>query len=80
MPDFCAARAVLAIVLIAALLGVVLALARQTVRGDFWIDLGPHLGFPAVDRPALRGGAVPVAPPTRRPAIAQRHRAGRSLR
>jgi two-component system, LytTR family, sensor histidine kinase AlgZ len=39
LPDFCAARTVLAIVLIAALLGVVLALARQTVDGAFWTDL-----------------------------------------
>ena len=39
LPDFCEARAVLAIVLIAALLAIVLALARQTVHGAFWIDL-----------------------------------------
>ena len=45
VPDFCAGRAVLAIVLIAALLGVVLALARQTVRGDFWIDLARTSAF-----------------------------------
>src|SRR5512140_33712 len=40
LPDFCEARTVLAIVLIAALLGVVLALARQNVPGEFWMDLG----------------------------------------
>jgi two-component system, LytTR family, sensor histidine kinase AlgZ len=40
LPDFCQARTVLAIVLIAALLGVVLALARQNVPGEFWLDLG----------------------------------------
>jgi two-component system sensor histidine kinase AlgZ len=39
LPDFCEARAVLAIVLIAALLAIVLALARQTVHGAFWLDL-----------------------------------------
>jgi len=39
LPDFCEARAVLAIVLIAALLAIVLALARQTVHGAFWVDL-----------------------------------------
>ncbi len=39
LPDFCEARAVLAIVLIAALLAIVLALARQTVHGTFWLDL-----------------------------------------
>lgn len=39
LPDFCEARAVLAVVLIAALLGFVLALARQSVHGAFWTDL-----------------------------------------
>jgi len=39
LPDFCEARAVLAIVLIAALLAIVLALARQAAHGTFWIDL-----------------------------------------
>jgi two-component system sensor histidine kinase AlgZ len=39
LPDFCEARAVLAIVLIAALLAIVLALARQTLYGAVWIDL-----------------------------------------
>jgi two-component system sensor histidine kinase AlgZ len=39
LPDFCAPRAVLAIVLIAALLAFVLTLARQTADGFFWIDL-----------------------------------------
>ena len=39
LPDFCEARAVLAIVLIAALLALVLALARQSVHGAFWTDL-----------------------------------------
>jgi len=39
LPDFCAARAVLAIVLIAVLLGLVLTLARQTEYGVFWADL-----------------------------------------
>jgi len=40
LPDFCQARTVLAIVLIASLLGVVLALARQNIPGEFWLDLG----------------------------------------
>ena len=39
LPDFCAARAVLAVVLIAALLALVLSLARHSVGGPFWIDL-----------------------------------------
>ncbi|MBP9590642.1 MAG: histidine kinase [Steroidobacteraceae bacterium] len=39
LPDFCEARAVLATVLIAALLALVLALARQSVHGAFWTDL-----------------------------------------
>ena len=39
LPDFCEARAVLAIVLMAALLAIVLSLARQTVHGAFWTDL-----------------------------------------
>jgi two-component system sensor histidine kinase AlgZ len=45
LPDFCAAPAVLAIVLIAALLGVVLALARQPVGEGFWMDLGRTSAF-----------------------------------
>jgi two-component system sensor histidine kinase AlgZ len=39
LPDFCEARAVLAVVLIAALLALVLALARHSASGSFWIDL-----------------------------------------
>jgi two-component system sensor histidine kinase AlgZ len=39
LPDFCEAPAVLAVVLIAALLGLVLALARQGQHGAFWLDL-----------------------------------------
>jgi two-component system sensor histidine kinase AlgZ len=45
LPDFCAAPAVLAIVLIAALLGFVLALARQPLEGAFWTDLARTSGF-----------------------------------
>jgi two-component system sensor histidine kinase AlgZ len=45
LPDFCAAPAVLAIVLIAALLGFVLALARQSLEGAFWTDLARTSGF-----------------------------------
>ena len=39
LPDFCEARAVLAIVLIAALLAIVLALAGPTGHSAFWTDL-----------------------------------------
>lgn len=45
LPDFCAAPAVLAIVLIAALLGLVLALARQPASDSFWMDLGRGSAF-----------------------------------
>ena len=45
LPDFCEARAVLAIVLIAALLGVVLALARQSGHDLFWFDLARTAAF-----------------------------------
>ena len=41
LPDFCGARVVLTIVLVAALLAAVLALARQGgAQGDFLVDLG----------------------------------------
>jgi two-component system sensor histidine kinase AlgZ len=45
LPDFCAAPAVLAIVLIATLLGVVLALARQPLGGNFGMDLARTSAF-----------------------------------
>jgi two-component system sensor histidine kinase AlgZ len=45
LPDFCAAPAVLAIVLISALLGVVIALARQPVGDNFWMDLARTSAF-----------------------------------
>jgi two-component system sensor histidine kinase AlgZ len=45
LPDFCAARAVLAIVLIAALLGFVLALARQSTADGFWFELARTTAF-----------------------------------
>jgi two-component system sensor histidine kinase AlgZ len=45
LPDFCEARAVLAIVLIAALLALVLALARQTTHGSFWLELARVSGY-----------------------------------
>jgi two-component system sensor histidine kinase AlgZ len=45
LPDFCAARAVLAIVLIAALLGFVLALGRRGGGDGFWIDLARMSAF-----------------------------------
>jgi two-component system sensor histidine kinase AlgZ len=40
LPDFCEARAVLAVVLIAALLAVVISLARHSIGGPFWTELG----------------------------------------
>jgi two-component system sensor histidine kinase AlgZ len=45
LPDFCEAPAVLAIVLIATLLGFVLALARTPGGGEFWIDLARTSAF-----------------------------------
>lgn len=39
LPDFCAARAVLAVVLIVELVAIMLAIARQALHGNFWIDL-----------------------------------------
>ena len=45
LPDFCQAPAVLAIVLIAALLGFVLALARWSASGEFWIELARTTAF-----------------------------------
>jgi two-component system sensor histidine kinase AlgZ len=39
LPDFCARRTVLAVVLIAALLALVLALARHSAGGPFWTEL-----------------------------------------
>jgi two-component system sensor histidine kinase AlgZ len=45
LPDFCQAPAVLAIVLIAALLGCVLALARLSAGGEFWIELARTSAF-----------------------------------
>ncbi|HWJ07450.1 MAG TPA: histidine kinase [Steroidobacteraceae bacterium] len=45
LPDFCEPPAVLAIVLIAALLGFVLALARTATGGHFWLDLARTSAF-----------------------------------
>jgi len=45
LPDFCEPRAVLAVVLIAALLALVLSLARHSVGGPFWIDLARTLAY-----------------------------------
>src|SRR5512135_505718 len=39
LPDFCQPRAVLAIVLVSALVAIVLALARQSVSGEFATEL-----------------------------------------
>lgn len=39
LPDFCAAHAVLAVVLIVEMVAILFALARQTLQQNFWIDL-----------------------------------------
>jgi two-component system sensor histidine kinase AlgZ len=39
LPDFCAAHAVLAVVLIVELVAITLAIARHALPGSFWIDL-----------------------------------------
>jgi len=39
LPDFCAARAILAVVLIVEMVAILFALARQTLQQNFWIDL-----------------------------------------
>jgi two-component system sensor histidine kinase AlgZ len=45
LPDFCSAQAVLAIVAVSALLAIVLALARQGARIEFWIELARMAGY-----------------------------------
>ena len=39
LPDFCESRAVLAVVLIAELVAIMFAIARQALHGNFWLDL-----------------------------------------
>jgi two-component system sensor histidine kinase AlgZ len=39
LPDFCAARAVLAVVLITEIVALMFAIARHAIRDSFWIDL-----------------------------------------
>ncbi len=39
LPDFCAAPAALAIVLIAELVAILIAVARQAIHSSFWVDL-----------------------------------------
>ena len=39
LPDFCAAHSVLAVVLIVEMVAILFALARQSLRQDFWVDL-----------------------------------------
>jgi two-component system sensor histidine kinase AlgZ len=39
VPDFCAARAVLAVVLIVELVAIMLTIARQSLHQNFWVDL-----------------------------------------
>ena len=55
LPDFCAPSAVLAIVLLAALLGFVLALARTSTGGAFWLDLARTSAM------LLPGGGVKIS-------------------
>ena len=64
LPDFCAARAVLAVVLIVTLTAIVLAVARQSSGLSFWLDLARsslfllwagqaangHLSYPVLSR------------------------------
>jgi two-component system, LytTR family, sensor histidine kinase AlgZ len=38
LPDFCAARAVLAVVMIVELVALIFAMARHSIQQDFWID------------------------------------------
>src|SRR5688572_12215289 len=45
LPDFCAAPTVLAVVLIAELVAIALALARQSLVTSFWIDLAASSMF-----------------------------------
>jgi len=45
LPDFCAARAVLAVVLIVTLTAVVLTVARQGTALNFWLELARHSLF-----------------------------------
>jgi two-component system sensor histidine kinase AlgZ len=39
LPDFCASRSVLAVVLIVELVAIIFAIARQSLSGTFWVDL-----------------------------------------
>jgi two-component system, LytTR family, sensor histidine kinase AlgZ len=39
LPDFCEARAVLAVVLIVELVAIMLTIARQSLHNNFWVDL-----------------------------------------
>lgn len=39
LPDFCSARSVLAVVLIVELVAITLAVARQAIHENFWVDL-----------------------------------------
>jgi len=45
LPDFCAPHAVLAVVLVATLIALVLALARQSVSGELWTELARTSGY-----------------------------------
>jgi len=45
LPDFCEPHAVLAVVLVATLIALVLALARQSVSGELWTELARTSGY-----------------------------------
>ena len=45
LPDFCEPHAVLAVVLVASLVALVLALARQSVSGELWTELARTSGY-----------------------------------
>jgi two-component system, LytTR family, sensor histidine kinase AlgZ len=45
IPDFCAPRAVFAIVLIVELVAVIFSIARQALHDNFWVDLGSSSMF-----------------------------------
>ena len=45
LPDFCRARSVLAVILIAALVAILLTLARHGISSAFWMDLSRLLAI-----------------------------------
>ena len=66
LPDFCRAQSVLAVILIAALVALLLTLARQGISPGFWTELAQISLFLSVGRarhggPLVRGARPPVA-------------------